>query len=235
MNQSTQPNVATIVANLATMNIDVLKTLPIDQVLPIHPFIDAQNLTYTRAIKTKSIKVKPINCILGAQIESVVDYLAMKTLEGYQNITANSFVCVGMDTPEDQKDFWQQSESKLHAKYRPISMDANGWVIYEPIGTEETNACQIDASTIILGPKGGFCIVNPWWGDVKIVQAELLHQLGIKNPNPKNIITEGERTGCIKVFLHYGIKGDWVLQNTSDAVDTYRVAQAFFKNTYDML
>lgn len=34
-------------------------------------------------------------------------------------------------------------------------------------------------------------------------------------------------------YLHYGVKGDWVLQTPSDLTDTYRVAEKFFNSTYD--
>jgi hypothetical protein len=35
-------------------------------------------------------------------------------------------------------------------------------------------------------------------------------------------------------YLHYGVKGDWVLQQVEDHADTYRVAEKFFNSTYDV-
>jgi hypothetical protein len=188
------------VAKIATLNPSLLKEMSVAEVLELHPLIDAQSLEYHQVQKTKPIRAKPLSLIvIDKSVESKV---LLATLEGNQDLKASSFVCWGVDN-----DVWQQSGDKLHAKYTPISVDANGWTLFHPKPDSPVNACQIEESEE-LGPCLGFSIENPSWGDQRVID------------------------GKVK-YLHYGVAGDYVMQGLNDAKDTYRIAQKFFDNTYE--
>jgi hypothetical protein len=152
-------------AKLATLNTSMLKEMSVDEVLELHPMIDAQSLVYSTAQKTKSIKAKPLKLILID--ESVSSKVLLATLEGNQDLKVNSFICWGIDN-----DVWQQSGDKLHSKYTPVSVDGEGWTTFEPKPDSPVNACQI-TEAMGLGPCGGFCVTNPNWGDQRIIDGKV--------------------------------------------------------------
>lgn len=201
------------IARIATLNTSLLKDMPIEDVLELHPLIDAQQLEYRQVQKTRPIKAKPLSLIIIDK--SVESKILLATLEGNQDLKASSFVCWGVDN-----DVWQQAGDKLHAKYTPVSVDANGWTLFQPKPDSPVNACQIeekdylsgihDGHVVSLGPCLGFSIENPAWGDQRVVE------------------------GQIK-YLHYGIADDYVMQGLNDAKDTYRIAKKFFDNTYEFV
>ena len=238
----TDPDV--IIANLLTMDIAALKSATFEVALKAHPLLDAQLMDYFKTKKTKPLLVKPINTILGAGDKILSDALALMTLEGSQNLKRGSMVCVGLDdNGNPTQDVWQQSMDKLHTGYNIDSVSPDGWLTCIPRAGEMVNACQITEEDFgdQLGPKGGFSIVNPWWGDAKYVHPDTLAQFGIENPNPDNLMTEKtaksdkdkENMGLLKVFLHYGIADDYVLQKMGDAIDVYRVNCNFYKYSYE--
>lgn len=187
------------IARLATLNVALLKDMSVEEVLELHPLIDAQQLTYRQVQKVKPIKAKPLSTILID--ESVAAKVLLATLEGAQDLKAGAFVCWGVDN-----DVWQQSGEKLHSKYDPVSVDAQGWTTFKP-KLELCNACQI-TEDMVLGPCLGFSVENPQWGDQRVVD------------------------GRAK-YLHYGVAGDYVMQGLNDPLDTYRIAKKFFDNTYE--
>jgi hypothetical protein len=189
------------VARLLTMNTGVLKDLSLEEVLNVHPLIDPTALPFQKVQKTKAIKVKAISSILND--DSVMAKMVIATLEGHETIKANSFVCWGVDN-----DIWQQSEKNLHAKYTLKHYDADGWLHCEPKEDVPVNACQIVRDLVPVGPFGGFSIINPTWGDERVIENR-------------------------QVYLHYGITNDYVLQGLDGPADFYRVARKFFDNTYD--
>jgi hypothetical protein len=197
--------IAVSMAKVLTLNGAVLKDLSLEEVLEIHPLLDAQLLGYVRALKTKPIRAKPMSCILSDK--SVMAQVAMATLEGHQTVKAGSFVCWGIEN-----DLWQQDGKKLHQNYTPKEVDAEGWTLFEPKDDAPRNACQITETVAArlgfsFGPAGGFSILNPSYGDERVM-------------------------GGKQVWLHYGVVNDWVLQMPNDPKDTYRVARKFFENTY---
>jgi len=221
------------VAKLATMNPKLLRELSLEEVLSFHPLLDAQSFDYGKARKVKPIKARPINTILdkGEQSQSVWEKLLLATLEGSQPLKRGSVICWGVND-----DVWQQTVKKLHDKYQPTEMDEDGWVTYVPKDTEDAvmNAHEVIASggplsASSLGPRGGFSIINPWWGDERVVSASVLAEKGI---DPERCgLKSGDQ---VKLYLHYGVAGDWVLQNQKDPIDVYRIARSFFEATYEV-
>lgn len=161
-------------AKFVTMNGELLKDMSLEEVLDVHPLIDAQALSYRKAAKTKSIKVKALSTILSDP--GVAEKVLLATLEGSQSLKANSFVCWGVDN-----DVWQQTEEALHKKYTLDSVDPDGWIHCSPKPENETNACQILDSEHQLGPHGGFSILAPW-GDERVLDGKQVYlQYGIAN------------------------------------------------------
>lgn len=197
---------STVVAKIATMNTELLKELSLEEVLGFHPLLDAQSLSFGKARKVKPIKARPINTILDKNDLGVFEKMLLSTLEGAQTLKRDAFICWGVDN-----DVWQQDKKKLHAKYNPTEMDEDGWVTFVPKEGDDAvmNACQITEAIAQLGPCGGWSINNPWWGDERVIPS-----LG-------------------KAYLHYGIAGDWVMQNQKDKTDVYRISSKFFNSTYE--
>ncbi len=218
---------ATAVAKLATMNTTLLKDLPLEDVLALHPLLNAQAFQYGKARKVRPIKARPINTILdkGEQTQSIWEHILLATLEGSQAIKRDSMVCWGVNN-----DVWQQDTKKLHAKYTPTEVDVDGWVTFVPKPGDDAvmNSFQV-TDEFSLGPVGGFCIINPKWGDERLIPAKVFEDAGI------DPVACGLKPGDqIKAYLHYGVQDDWVLQNQKDAADTYRVARGFFDATYEV-
>lgn len=213
------------VGRLVTMNPLLLKECSLDDVLAVHPLLNAQAFSYVPVRKVKPIKARPINTILdkSPQTQSVWDKMLLSTLEGQQVLKRDSFVCWGVN-----EDVWQQTGKKLHDKYRPVETDVDGWTTYVPKEGEDSvmNGCQVLGNH---GPFGGFSIINPWWGDERLVPIDVLAQCGI---DP--VLCGLKVSDPVKLYLHYGVEGDWVLQNRKDNTDTYRVARAFFDATYEV-
>lgn len=191
------------ISRLATMNASLLKEMALEDVLALHPLLDGVAFPYSKAQKTKPIKAKPIKTILSDN--GVMAKLLLATLEANETIKANAFVCWGIDN-----DVWQQSGDKLHSKYTLMKLDEDGWGHFEPKPDSPVDAYQVTASSHVLGPHGGFSIINPSWGDERILHGK-------------------------QVYLQYGVDGDWVLRGLNDEKDTYRVANRFFGNTYDLM
>lgn len=194
-------------ARVATMNTGLLKDMSLEEVLEVHPLLDASKLSYLRAVKVKPMKAKPISTILND--DSVMNKIVLATLEGHQTVKANGFVCWGIDN-----DLWQQDEKKLHLNYTIASVDPDGWFHCVPKDDAPRMACQITEAVAAeqgfkFGPAHGFSILNPSWGDERVL-------------------------GGKQVWLHYGVVNDYVLAMPTDTADTYRVARKFFDNTYEV-
>jgi hypothetical protein len=192
------------VAKIATLNPVVLKELSVEDVLDLHPLIDASQLNFVKVQKTKPIKVKALSTILSD--DSLYAKLLLATLEGHQDLKASSFVCWGVDN-----DVWQCSHKAIHSKYRPVSLDEQGWTLFEPLPNNPVNACQITEDLgLQLGECGGFSVTNPKWGDQRVVDGK-------------------------SIYLHYGVVGDFVMLGLDSDDDYYRIDKKFFKNTYEVL
>ena len=216
------------ISKLVTMNTTLLKEMSLEDVFVFHPLLNVQRFTFGKARKTKPIKARPINTILDKDDgeQSVFEKVLLSTLEGSQPLKRGSFICWGVDN-----DVWQQDGKKLHQKYTPISMDEYGWVTFEPKQGDDAlmNSHQVTSVDHQLGEANGFLIINPWWGDERLVPGALLSSLGI---DPEQCgLKPGEN---VKVYLHYGVGGDWVLQNMKDAADVYRIGERFFSSTYQI-
>lgn len=213
------------VSRLVTMNTVLLKELSLEDVFTVHPLLNAQGFPYVQARKVRPIKARPINTILdkSPQTQSVWEKLLLATLEGQQSLKRDSFICWGVND-----DVWQQTHKKLHDKYAPTETDVDGWTTYVPKPGDDAvmNAHEVVEG---VGPHGGFSIINPWWGDERLVPREVLEVAGI---DPAQCgLKDGE---AVKLYLHYGVIHDMVLQNRKDGADTYRVARSFFDATYEL-
>jgi len=74
-------------APVITLNAKLLKDLPLDAVLEVHPLIDASSLEYQTVQKTKPIKARPINTILDKSETSIFEKMLLSTLEGAQDLS----------------------------------------------------------------------------------------------------------------------------------------------------
>ena len=229
------------IARLATGNVTLLKELTLQEVLEIHPLLHAQGFAFGKARKTKPIKARPINTILDKSCPSVYEALLLNTLEAAQKVQPGSMICWG-----EAGDVWQQARAKLEQKYNPTGVDEDGFVTYVPKDGADAvmNAHQV-TSEHQLGPHGGFCILNPWWGDTRYVnESDVRSLIGdtpfdcgsvtIVKPDSDDAKKDSSRIGKAKVCLHYGVDNDWVLQNQTDTIDVYRVAKSFFESTYEV-
>jgi hypothetical protein len=214
-------------ARIVTMNTQLLKDLSVEDLLQYHPLLNAQGFPFGKGRKVKPIKARPINTILdkGDSAHSVWEKLLLATLEGHETLRRDGFICWG-----EGGDVWQQKGDKLHGKYSPTEVDADGWTTFVPKPGDDAvmNVHQVTANSGSLGPCGGFCVINPWWGDKRVVSAEVLAAAGV-DPTACGL-KPGDQ---VELFLHYGVEGDYVLQNLKDGKDTYRVAKAFYENTYE--
>ena len=190
------------IAKVATLNPAVLKEMDVEQVLELHPLLDPSQFQFVKVQKTKPIKAKPLATILID--ESVMSKMFLATLEGHQSLKSGSFVCWGVDN-----DVWQCSAKSIHDKYTPVSVDGLGWTLFEPKKDTPVDACLIDERTFEFGPAGGFSVINPTWGDDRVVDGKA-------------------------VYLHYGVAGDYVMRGLASEDDYYRIARKFFDNTYEM-
>lgn len=212
-----------------TLNVGVLKEMSLADVLAVHPLVNAAGLAYGKARKTKPIKVRPVNTILdkSPQTQTIFEKMLLSTLEGAQSLKRDSMICWGVDG-----DVWQQTKKKLDQKYTPTEMDEDGWVTYVPKEGDDAvmNYHTVTAEDAELGPGDGFAIINPTWGDERVVSREVLEAAGI-DPVACGLKATGD---AWKVYLHYGKAGDTVLQNQKDSTDMYRIAAAFFVSTYEV-
>jgi len=201
--------------------------LALEEVLQFHPLLNAQNFPFGVGRKVKPIKARPINTILDKDDGefSVWEKLLLATLEGQESLRRNAFICWGCNN-----DVWQQTHKKLHEKYTPTEVDKDGWTTYEPKEGDDAlmNAYEVMSGNHALGSEGGFSIINPWWGDERLVPMSILAEAGV-DPEACGL-KPGEH---VKLYLHYGVAGDMVLQKQNDNVDTYRVARAFYDATYE--
>ena len=67
----------------------------------------------------------------------------------------------------------------------------------------------VAAHGLQLGPHQGWCVLNPTWGDKRVLDGK-------------------------PVYLQVGIVNDYVLQGVGDAKDLYRVGRKFWQNTYSL-
>lgn len=133
----------------------------IETVLERKPLIDASDLQYRRATKTKSIKAKPLANLMADR--SILAKFLLDTLEGNQVLKANSMVCLGA-----AGDVWQQAPNKLLGKYTVTNVDEEGWLTCEPKPDNEVLAVQISEDE--CGPDG-FTLIGQW-GDERIVDGK---------------------------------------------------------------
>lgn len=206
----------------------LLKDLDLETVLTLHPLQNAHGFNYVDVQKTKPIHARPINSILDkAETErSVFEKLLLGTLEGAQNLKRDAFVCWGIDD-----DVWQQSKKKLTDQYDIVDVDEDGWLLCNPKPESPRNGYKVTSARHSFGPNGGFAVINPVWGDRRVVSRSNLKMAGI-DPEAAGLKSEGD---SIIIHLHYGVDGDWVLQRKEDATDIYRVARSFFDNTHEVV
>lgn len=207
------------IAKIVTLNAKMLKDIDLEDVLKFHPLINAQDLQFRTVQKTKPIKARPINTILDKSDQSVFEKMLLSTLEGSQDLKRDAFICWGVDN-----DVWQQTKEKLDKQYDPTDVDSDGWITYTPKPESPKNGNEVLTlpNGVEFGPEGGFSVINPKWGDKRVIPASTLQAAGIKSDVD------------ITAYLHYGVRGDWILQTPSDASDVYRVALKFFRSTYDL-
>ena len=205
------------VDRIVTANPQLLKDLPLEDVLRVHPLIDPRALKWVVARKVQPIKAKALAAIIADN--SVSNKVLLATLEGSQMLRANSYVCWGVDN-----DVWQQDEKNLHAKYDAGHLDPDGWLHMTPKlgadGRPEAIACAcvtqeaVDESDIQVGPANGFSIAHNKWGDERVIEGK-------------------------QVFLHYGVVNDWIAcglkaPGEPSWTDIYRIMLKYFKATYKL-
>jgi hypothetical protein len=206
-----------------TMNKPLLGQIPLADMLAIHPIFEARKLEpYVQVQKTKTIRAKPGSSLCSDK--EGPDVFLINTLEANEGFDPNSWVCRG-----EGGDVWPQADDKLKGKYTCVDHELDGWSVWEPKPENPFNGHQMTDADGTFGPNGGFCIINGYWGQAREVSKEeekMLADLGIEVIR----VAEGKNAG--KVCFHYGLKNDWVLQNPTDRIDTYRVKIGFFQATY---
>jgi len=204
-----------------TMNKPLLGQIPLADMLAVHPIFEARKLQpYVQVQKTKNILAIP--GALLCRDPSGPDIFLINTLEANEGFDPNAWVCRG-----EGGDIWPQADGKLKSKYVCVDHRQDGWSEWEPKPENPFNGHQMTDADGKFGPKGGFCIINGYWGQARTLTADeekMLVDMGIE------VIKDKDG----KVCFHYGLKNDWVLQNPTDRVDTYRVAIGFFTATYDV-
>lgn len=120
-------------------------------VYSVGEFVDVASLTFVTVKKNKPLIAKPMQTLLND--ERVMNSFLLSTLEGTQMLKANSMVCIGVCG-----DIWQQDRDKLHKAYKPVEVQEDGWVKFEPKPESERDACQIAC----LDPESEFKLVAQW-------------------------------------------------------------------------
>ncbi len=104
------------------------------------------------ASKTRSIRAKPLINLLVDR--TVASKFLVDTLEGKEPLGDGVVICVG-----EAGDAWQQMPNKLLAKYKVVSIDADGWMVCEPL---PDNAVDVFEVTSEQCDNEGFSVVGQW-------------------------------------------------------------------------
>lgn len=118
--------------------------------------VDASTITgWKIAKKTKSIRAKPLINLLVDR--SVMGKFLLTTLEGTQGLGDGSVVCVG-----EAGDIWQQMPKKLLAKYNVSGIDAEGWMICDPLPDNSVECFQWND---LIDTPSGEHYLKALWGE----------------------------------------------------------------------
>lgn len=120
--------------------------------------IDATELTNWKvASKTRPIKAKPLINLLVDR--TVTSKFLVDTLEGKEPLGDGVVICVG-----ETGDTWQQMPNKLLAKYSVTSIDADGWMVCEPLPDNAVDVTEVGPDQ--CDANGFFYIIGQWGATV---------------------------------------------------------------------
>ena len=172
------------------------------------PLIDTTQLTWGLASKTKSLKAKHLSSLLVDP--RVISRFLVETLEGKEQLNPNSMICIG-----DASDAWQQSPTKLLAKYDLKDIDSDGWYLFAPKPGNNSNCHEVTDADVIN------CLQIP----------KLREKPG--QPDFAIIGQYGEKTDY--GLMQYGHLGDFILRDPNNPKDCWIVMRKIFLNTYEQL
>ena len=171
--------------------------------------IDITQITdWKIASKTRPVKAKPLISLLVDR--TVTSKFLVDTIEGREPLGDGVVICVG-----EAGDTWQQMPKKLLAKYKVVAIDADGWMVCEPLPDNAVNCIEMSVSIKFMeycSPGGdepdnkrGIFYINGQWG-------ETVPGLGSN--------------------IQWGNVGDFLCQNRTDPTDVWIVRRKLFLNTY---
>lgn len=121
-------------------------------------------ITWLLASKTRPIKAKPLVSLLVDK--TVTSKFLVDTLEGKEPLGDGVVICVG-----EAGDTWQQMPKKLLGKYHVTSIDADGWMLCDPLPDNSVDVFEVAPEQ--CGADGSFYIIGQWGavvGEQKNVQ-----------------------------------------------------------------
>jgi hypothetical protein len=152
---------------------------------------------WLRATKTMSIKAKPLITLMVDR--SVMSKFLVDTLEGQEPLGDGAVICIGQ-----HNDAWQQTPSKLLAKYDVKGIDADGWMLCDPRPDNAVECFEI-TEDVVGDLKTGY-IIGQWGGT----------------------LADGTKNAQSFVI------GDYVVRNPLDRFDQWIVRRKIFINTYSI-
>lgn len=146
------------------------------------------------ASKTRPIKAKPLINLLVDR--TVTSKFLVDCLEGKEPLRNGVVICIG-----EAGDVWQQMPKKLLQKYTVKAIDADGWMVCEPLPDNAVDCVEVTEAM----SKGSVCFT-------------IIGQWGATTENEKNV-----QKGCVGDFLcrNRNDNTDWWVVNRKLFLNTY--------------
>lgn len=156
---------------------------------------DTNFLIWQRATKTQPIKAKPLVSLLVDR--SITSKFLVDTLEGKEELKDGVVICIG-----PFNDVWQQMPKKLLSTYKVVEIDADGWMICEPLPGNSVDCYQVPAEFLAKDEKN--YIIGKY----------------------------GETLACGFQNAQELSPDDYICRHRSDPTDQWVVRKKIFENTY---
>lgn len=157
-------------------------------------------LSFRVAKKTKGLRAKPMVTLLVDR--AVMAKFLVDTLEAKEPVHPDAMFCIG-----EHNDAWQQSATKLLAKYTVDAIDPDGWMVCNPKAENSVEFAELHNAALGMdtnfGSAGSGYIQGNW----------------------------GETVGETKNLQRFTM-GDFVVRNRTDHSDVWIVNRKIFLNTY---
>lgn len=172
------------------------------------------DLPWVQVVKHGTMLAKP-SCLVVTDT-LITKKLLLETLEGEEKLGLNAVICVG-----PFQDAWQQTASKMLAKYDVTDITGDGWMVCTPKPDNSVYGIEITEDFYFEGEVMWHIedIGGEWNAQDRAFHIRALW--GTNRGLPPNQHT-----------VQYGHIGDWVLRSPHDPKDVWIVKEKIFRNTY---